>query len=143
MADAGDIIISLTSGFVGAVIGAVLGGGIAVFCAYWQTRETARNNLRAIVTRMAIHARTGRGVERATNPWSTTDMDEAITAYYRYRALLPFRSARCGLDRAWLTFQGHDPNGPDPFCAAPMLGESGADRATHLLRYLNAPLINA
>lgn len=136
------IILSLVSGIMGAVIGGIIAG---IFI-YWQTFESARSNLRAVVTRMAIHAKKGRGIPpayaHAIDPWSMNYMDEAIAAYHRYRGLLFRRGWREKLDVAWTTFQGVDPNGPDRFLAVQMMSDTGAERATHLLNMLNASVFN-
>lgn len=74
----------------------------------WQTRETARHDLRSIAICMGVHVKQCKGNgEHMTEPW-TVYMDKAISAYHRYRALiLPWN--REALDKAWRGLQGVDP----------------------------------
>ena len=131
-----EILLNLLSGFVGALLGSVITGGIM----YWQAVETARHELRILVSRLGFHAKQSRGTgQNRSDPMGTPLLDDAVAAYHRYRALLPIRCWKRSLDNAWTAFQGHDPREEDPLSHTQLVGDEGARRAVVMLRFLGAP----
>lgn len=122
----------LFSGFVGAIIG----GLMAIAAVLWQSGETARHNLRAVVTKMGVHVIQCKGDGGRTEPW-TVYMDEALSAFNRYRAFVWLPSNRKRLDQAWISFQGTDPDGTTPFSYAPTAINIDWWRADNFLRFLD------
>ncbi|QTN32546.1 hypothetical protein HZ994_09455 [Akkermansiaceae bacterium] len=129
----------LLSGLIGAILGGGVCGLVTGWFIYWQSAEVARHNLRSVVVRMGVHLKQGKstaGGDRGSEPW-TVYMDEALSAYYRYRALLvfPFRQDR--LDAAWKEFQGTDPNGDTPFAyRSLMIHDNSTYRITQFVNFL-------
>ena len=120
------------SGLVGALIGGLLAGRYLV----WQTRESAKHQLRSIVIRMGAHVQQCKGINaQRTEPWSVY-MEDAIAAYQRYRTLLlPWQRPK--LDRAWTSFQGTKPDGHTPYSYAPMTDfQNSLGRVTQFLKAL-------
>ena len=126
------------SGFIGAVLGGGICGLVTGLFVQWQARETARHNLRAIAIRMGVHVKQckGRGEGRRTEPW-TIYMDEAVSAYHRYRALL-WKNRRGDLDLAWKDFQGVDPAGDSLLAYRSMMDfDDCQNRVINLINFLS------
>jgi hypothetical protein len=115
------------SGFIGAILGGLICGVVTGGFIYWQAIEVARHNLRSVVIRMGVHVSQCKGHGQGpTEPW-TVYMDEAVSAYHRYRALIVWKKSRASLDKAWKAFKGSSDE-ESHFAFRGMLINGGGDR---------------